>query len=156
MSGSGVHQQPGLVPLCVLSAWIQTPQPHLHRFNTLLVVVVGLLLLSLLLKILHNIMNVSKLLVCNIDISCSTSQVQQDNLSRPCEKWFSTDSPTRLCADIDECQQAPCANGRCENTVGSYRCACRHGFRLQNNTCAGKGAEPFTPPTRSGVVYWGV
>uniref|UniRef100_A0AAQ5YXM0 Latent-transforming growth factor beta-binding protein 1 n=1 Tax=Amphiprion ocellaris TaxID=80972 RepID=A0AAQ5YXM0_AMPOC len=36
---------------------------------------------------------------------------------------------------IDECRQAPCSNGRCENTPGSYRCVCRHGYKLQNNTC---------------------
>uniref|UniRef100_A0A3B5B1L6 Latent-transforming growth factor beta-binding protein 4-like n=1 Tax=Stegastes partitus TaxID=144197 RepID=A0A3B5B1L6_9TELE len=29
-------------------------------------------------------------------------------------------------AYIDECRQAPCSNGRCENTPGSYRCVCRH------------------------------
>ncbi|XP_041667187.1 latent-transforming growth factor beta-binding protein 4 isoform X3 [Cheilinus undulatus] len=42
----------------------------------------------------------------------------------------------RLCTDIDECRQAPCSNGRCENTPGSYHCVCRHGYKLQNNTCA--------------------
>lgn len=41
----------------------------------------------------------------------------------------------RICTDIDECHQAPCSNGRCENTPGSYSCVCRHGFRLENNTC---------------------
>nr|XP_020478341.1 latent-transforming growth factor beta-binding protein 4 [Monopterus albus] len=41
----------------------------------------------------------------------------------------------RLCTDIDECRQAPCSNGRCENTPGSYRCVCHHGYKLQDNTC---------------------
>ncbi|XP_040901991.1 LOW QUALITY PROTEIN: latent-transforming growth factor beta-binding protein 4 [Toxotes jaculatrix] len=41
----------------------------------------------------------------------------------------------RLCTDIDECRLAPCSNGRCENTPGSYHCVCRNGFKLQNNTC---------------------
>ena len=43
-------------------------------------------------------------------------------------------------ADVDECLHSPsrCANGRCENTAGSYKCACRSGFRLQGNTCTGK------------------
>uniref|UniRef100_A0A8C7FG56 Latent transforming growth factor beta binding protein 4 n=1 Tax=Oncorhynchus kisutch TaxID=8019 RepID=A0A8C7FG56_ONCKI len=33
------------------------------------------------------------------------------------------------CTDIDECRQTSnlCANGRCENTPGSYRCVCRTG-----------------------------
>ncbi|KAJ0022516.1 hypothetical protein NQD34_010006, partial [Periophthalmus magnuspinnatus] len=42
----------------------------------------------------------------------------------------------RRCTDIDECRQAPCTNGRCQNTPGSYRCICRHGYRLSNNTCS--------------------
>uniref|UniRef100_A0A8B9KSN7 Latent transforming growth factor beta binding protein 4 n=1 Tax=Astyanax mexicanus TaxID=7994 RepID=A0A8B9KSN7_ASTMX len=43
-------------------------------------------------------------------------------------------------SDIDECRQVPvpCSNGRCENTLGSYRCVCRPGYRLQGNTCTGK------------------
>uniref|UniRef100_A0A3Q3K9E0 EGF-like domain-containing protein n=1 Tax=Monopterus albus TaxID=43700 RepID=A0A3Q3K9E0_MONAL len=43
-----------------------------------------------------------------------------------CLKWF---------INIDECRQAPCSNGRCENTPGSYRCVCHHGYKLQDNTC---------------------
>uniref|UniRef100_A0AAV2J503 Uncharacterized protein n=1 Tax=Knipowitschia caucasica TaxID=637954 RepID=A0AAV2J503_KNICA len=41
----------------------------------------------------------------------------------------------RQCIDVDECRQAPCTNGRCENTPGSYRCVCHQGYRLLNNTC---------------------
>ncbi|XP_049432201.1 latent-transforming growth factor beta-binding protein 4 isoform X6 [Epinephelus fuscoguttatus] len=54
----------------------------------------------------------------------------------------------RLCTDIDECRQAPCSNGRCENTPGSYRCVCRHGYKLQNNTCTDidECAEPSQCP----------
>uniref|UniRef100_A0A4W6FSX8 Si:cabz01070274.1 n=1 Tax=Lates calcarifer TaxID=8187 RepID=A0A4W6FSX8_LATCA len=54
----------------------------------------------------------------------------------------------RLCTDIDECRQALCANGRCENTPGSYRCICRHGYKLQNNTCTDvdECAEPSQCP----------
>lgn len=46
-------------------------------------------------------------------------------------------------ADVDEClySPTPCANGRCENTAGSYKCACRSGFRLQGNTCGGETAR---------------
>lgn len=43
-------------------------------------------------------------------------------------------------SDINECRRSPspCPDGRCENTPGSYRCACRDGYRLQANTCVGK------------------
>ncbi|XP_061073007.1 latent-transforming growth factor beta-binding protein 4 [Conger conger] len=41
------------------------------------------------------------------------------------------------CSDVDECRQtpSPCTNGRCENTLGSFRCVCSPGYRLQANTC---------------------
>ncbi|XP_059187069.1 latent-transforming growth factor beta-binding protein 4 isoform X2 [Centropristis striata] len=54
----------------------------------------------------------------------------------------------RLCTDIDECRQAPCSNGRCENTPGSFQCVCRYGFKLQNNTCTDvdECAEPSQCP----------
>uniref|UniRef100_A0A8B9PA41 EGF-like domain-containing protein n=1 Tax=Apteryx owenii TaxID=8824 RepID=A0A8B9PA41_APTOW len=37
-----------------------------------------------------------------------------------------------VCApDVDECRRSPrpCTNGRCENSVGSYHCACAPGYR---------------------------
>ncbi|XP_038548862.1 latent-transforming growth factor beta-binding protein 2-like isoform X4 [Micropterus salmoides] len=54
----------------------------------------------------------------------------------------------RVCTDVDECRQAPCSNGRCENTPGSYRCVCRFGYKLQNNTCTDvdECAEPSQCP----------
>lgn len=47
-----------------------------------------------------------------------------------------------VCADLNECAAKPgiCKNGRCENTVGSYRCKCDQGF-VANPTqteCIGK------------------
>lgn len=47
-----------------------------------------------------------------------------------------------VCADLNECmaKQGVCKNGRCENTVGSYRCKCDQGF-IANPTqteCIGK------------------
>uniref|UniRef100_A0A8C0JE94 EGF-like domain-containing protein n=1 Tax=Chelonoidis abingdonii TaxID=106734 RepID=A0A8C0JE94_CHEAB len=44
--------------------------------------------------------------------------------------------------DMDECRQRPrpCANGRCENTVGSFRCICAPGYRaaLPGPECRGE------------------
>lgn len=50
---------------------------------------------------------------------------------------------SNVCADLNECLAKPgiCKNGRCENTVGSYRCKCDQGF-IANPTqteCIGKG-----------------
>lgn len=49
---------------------------------------------------------------------------------------------SNVCADLNECMAKPsiCKNGRCENTVGSYRCKCDQGF-IANPTqteCIGK------------------
>lgn len=36
--------------------------------------------------------------------------------------------------DRDECTEIPgiCANGRCENTEGSFACICQEGYKLNN------------------------
>lgn len=52
------------------------------------------------------------------------------------------DFPYLCVPDLNECVVKPgiCKNGRCENTVGSYRCKCDQGF-LANPTqteCIGK------------------
>ncbi|XP_047247089.1 latent-transforming growth factor beta-binding protein 1-like isoform X3 [Girardinichthys multiradiatus] len=52
-----------------------------------------------------------------------------------CDEGYQPSAQRSHCYDVDECQQNPCSNGRCENTAGSYRCVCRHGYRLVGNTC---------------------
>ena len=44
-----------------------------------------------------------------------------------------------LLPDKDECERNPCANGKCVNTVGSYRCICPDGMELMQDgvTCRG-------------------
>ncbi|MGL5119409.1 MAG: calcium-binding EGF-like domain-containing protein [Plesiomonas shigelloides] len=43
-------------------------------------------------------------------------------------------------SDIDEClpTQSVCIGGHCENTLGSFTCSCKTGYKLQHNTCMGK------------------
>lgn len=52
--------------------------------------------------------------------------------------------------DIDECRQtpSPCTTGHCENTQGSYSCACLTGYRLHGDTCtdADECADPSQCP----------
>lgn len=44
--------------------------------------------------------------------------------------------------DINECETLPdlCANGRCINTLGSYRCSCNKAFKVDHTGthCNGK------------------
>lgn len=34
------------------------------------------------------------------------------------------------CVDENECNQNPCGDSKCFNTVGSYRCGCPDGFQF--------------------------
>lgn len=54
--------------------------------------------------------------------------------------------PLILCSkDLNECRAKPgiCKNGRCVNTVGSYRCECNDGFEPSSTEteCIGKSAS---------------
>uniref|UniRef100_A0A663F154 Latent transforming growth factor beta binding protein 4 n=1 Tax=Aquila chrysaetos chrysaetos TaxID=223781 RepID=A0A663F154_AQUCH len=57
-----------------------------------------------------------------------------------------------LSPDVDECRRSPrpCPNGRCENSVGSYRCLCSPGYRpsAAGTDCQGQWG-PWVPPTRT-------
>lgn len=50
--------------------------------------------------------------------------------------------------DIDECRTLPdlCKNGRCINTLGSYKCICNKGYRIDftGTRCRGKYVLSFT------------
>lgn len=55
----------------------------------------------------------------------------------------SSSSPVSLpSTDLNECRAKPgiCKNGRCVNTVGSYRCECNDGFEPSSTgtECIGK------------------
>uniref|UniRef100_A0A3Q2FTM8 Latent-transforming growth factor beta-binding protein 1-like n=1 Tax=Cyprinodon variegatus TaxID=28743 RepID=A0A3Q2FTM8_CYPVA len=85
----------------------------------------------------------------------------QDNTGPDSQLSSEVVEPLTLCRDpasrvhhllpdpihVDECQQNPCTNGRCENTAGSYRCACHRGYRLIGNTCEGKGCVSISKVT---------
>ncbi|KAI4829144.1 hypothetical protein KUCAC02_023205 [Chaenocephalus aceratus] len=45
-----------------------------------------------------------------------------------------------VCQDVDECSESPAVcdgQGVCENTLGSYKCVCRPGYRGNGTHCAG-------------------
>ena len=52
-------------------------------------------------------------------------------------------------ADLDECefQLHSCdINAECENTIGSYECHCRSGYRGNGRICNGNGVHAHTDP----------
>ncbi|KAM8827657.1 epidermal growth factor-like protein 7 isoform 2-T2 [Spinachia spinachia] len=54
--------------------------------------------------------------------------------------------------DVDECgEQRPCAQ-MCQNTAGSYRCACRDGFRLAGDGHSCQSLPPPPPPAPQTTV----
>lgn len=47
--------------------------------------------------------------------------------------------------DVDECTESPAVcdgRGVCENTLGSYKCVCRPGYRGNGTHCEGKQLAP--------------
>lgn len=41
-------------------------------------------------------------------------------------------------SDIDECSEDVFCNGKCLNTMGSYRCLCDPGYHQHEGQCIGK------------------
>jgi formylglycine-generating enzyme required for sulfatase activity len=50
-----------------------------------------------------------------------------------CEAGWQGD--VRSCKDVDECLTAPCGEGNCTNTEGSYSCSCKNGYESNGKTC---------------------
>ncbi|KAM9841375.1 epidermal growth factor-like protein 7 isoform 2-T2 [Aulostomus maculatus] len=52
----------------------------------------------------------------------------------------------RCQTDVDECSEQHLCTQECVNTAGSYRCACRDGFKLAGDGRACQSLPPPTPP----------
>ena len=79
------------------------------------------------------------------NISASLGGSPQSPCNLCCYYWmYSSSSHPLFCtlADLNECRAKPgiCKNGRCVNTVGSYRCECNDGFEPSSTgtECIGK------------------
>ena len=63
-----------------------------------------------------------------------------------------------LFVDDDECLKTPPVcdiNANCKNTLGSYLCPCKEGFKGDGNTCQGKiKKKNGTIQERPRVTYW--
>lgn len=60
-----------------------------------------------------------------------------------CNKGYRLDNNNRTCQDINECKEGdinPCHH-QCTNLVGSYKCSCRDGYKLNydKTSCSGMG-----------------
>ncbi|XP_053710018.1 latent-transforming growth factor beta-binding protein 4-like isoform X3 [Synchiropus splendidus] len=53
-----------------------------------------------------------------------------------CDQGYEPNLHMTFCHDRDECLQNPCGHAHCTNTPGSFRCICRHGYRVHNASCA--------------------
>ncbi|KAM6906896.1 latent-transforming growth factor beta-binding protein 3 isoform 4-T4 [Xenentodon cancila] len=69
------------------------------------------------------------------ECSCGNGRCVRSYLGTMCEcnPGFRLDHSRARCIDIDECAESgsrtgPCKHARCVNTVGSYKCFCKHGF----------------------------
>lgn len=62
---------------------------------------------------------------------------------------------SHVCADLNECSVKPgiCKNGRCENTVGSYRCKCDQGFIANPTQTECIGEELISPHIAFVLIY---
>uniref|UniRef100_A0A1A7WC64 Thrombomodulin n=1 Tax=Iconisemion striatum TaxID=60296 RepID=A0A1A7WC64_9TELE len=67
--------------------------------------------------------------VCHRDPNLEARDMQQCT----CPNGYIVDLRNRTadCVDIDECEQQEMCDHLCENTFGSYSCACHRGFRLE-------------------------
>lgn len=52
-----------------------------------------------------------------------------------CPVGFELHENQRNCSDIDECQSQACKNDLCINTHGSYKCACKVGYKMMDGKC---------------------
>uniref|UniRef100_A0A667X5D2 Latent-transforming growth factor beta-binding protein 3 n=1 Tax=Myripristis murdjan TaxID=586833 RepID=A0A667X5D2_9TELE len=69
------------------------------------------------------------------ECSCANGRCVPSYLGTMCEcnPGFRLDHSRTRCTDIDECTEPGvrnnlCKNARCQNTIGSFKCHCKHGF----------------------------
>ena len=74
---------------------------------------------------------------CSRTNRCLPKDVPCEEKNR-CPPGHRHDQATGRCEDIDECAETVRCDQFCFNTIGSYRCACDVGYRLQSDqhTCA--------------------
>ena len=80
-----------------------------------------------------------------------------------CNKSLKRQSPSSLCcvylvSDIDECSsENEChVNATCTNTIGSYNCMCKKGYKGDGRNCSGKSSliEVLSPLTTDASTFF--
>jgi hypothetical protein len=55
-------------------------------------------------------------------------------------------------SDMDECSEAELCDGKCLNTVGTYRCLCEPGYRQHEGRCVGKYKRAAIEGSKQGTL----
>lgn len=74
--------------------------------------------------------------LCGVDTCEHQCVMGESGYSCECPDGFKLDANRRNCSDVDECQSHSCEHHLCINTLGSYTCACRDGYRMVDGKCA--------------------
>ncbi|XP_071327428.1 complement component C1q receptor [Trachinotus anak] len=74
--------------------------------------------------------------LCYVDTCEHQCIMGESGYSCKCPHGFKLDENQRNCSDIDECQSQVCGDRLCVNTHGSYRCACKDGYKLIHGKCS--------------------
>ncbi len=74
------------------------------------------------------------------DLPCSLNATCNDAGGEPvCTCNAGWEGTGETCTDVDECADAPCGAGECQNLPGTYACMCDPGFEEQGGTCVAVG-----------------
>ncbi|KAM9355867.1 complement component C1q receptor-like [Pholidichthys leucotaenia] len=73
--------------------------------------------------------------LCSLDTCEYKCVMTESGFICKCPPGFKLHQNQRNCSDVDECQTQSCRDHVCTNTHGSYTCACRDGYKMEDEEC---------------------